>query len=228
MVNPALFQVGGAIAGGLGGLFGGRSARKAQKRGHEHAKRQLKTTQQLFGNTFGKSEQSLLDALAAVEAGHDDARRESARIGSAAKQRVVDREQVLGSQISQSMQSRGLGNTTADLGARRGLASSTNRDLLEIDSNLAGIRTGLATQRGRDLGAAHGALSRFQRDKFRAGRQVAQDIIGYRSGMRHVAPDYSQGIGDLFSGLENLFGDAPGSTSAYTNPGKKFSFPGKG
>ncbi len=155
----------GAVIGAVGGLLGSKSASGANKANYSEILKLLDKYQQQTGQFFsgqGSAEDYLLQALGAITEGYGNARQEVGQLGYDARRRTLEREQQQFGQSSQSLASRGLGNTSVLDNARRGIASDTNRALSEIDEGLASIYAGLSTGQAGATAGALGNLANLQ------------------------------------------------------------------
>lgn len=111
-------------------------------RARSNRRRQQALYEQFFrqqGGFYGQAQNQLQKALSGVQSGYGTARANAGLSAQNARQGVMDREKQSMGTLSQSLASRGLGSTTLLDNARRGLSSSTSRELSNIDALLGQV-----------------------------------------------------------------------------------------
>lgn len=194
----------------FGGIFDditGKSARKARRANEASHNRGLGIFDRLenrTANLFGMGQQYASQMLPTIGAGFDRALREVDRTQDAAYQRSQD---MLGQRIgasTQALTSRGLSNTTL-LGNQIDQAyGQTQREMQEIDSLLAGLRSDVRlSQVGAEVGALNALMNYYQRQT-----SLEQGTAGIgldaNYGVQYSAPTAGQSIAGILQGIGSL------------------------
>lgn len=180
-------------------------AKKAQAK-------QMKYLQALFaqlqGNQaalFGQAQGAQRKALSTIKSGYGNALANTGLQANNAKRSVLDRESQQMGGLAQSLASRGLGNTTLLDNAKRGISSSTNRELSNIDSMLAQIQSQLQIGQAGAEANVYGSLSNLFQNQSSAmtglGLQKGQALYGSPEINSNLAPGGMGQLAELFAFL---------------------------
>lgn len=132
-----------------------------------HSK-QMKQLQALFSQLqgqqagfYGAAGGQLKKALGAINTGYGNALANTGLQATNARRSTLDREQQQIGGASQSLANRGLYNTTLLDNAKRGITSSTNRELSNIDAMLGQLQSQLEIGRAGAQAGAYGSLAQL-------------------------------------------------------------------
>lgn len=144
----------GAATGITGSVLGNQAKEKAAKSANEANLGRLGRAQGLhreqryiMEGRLEKAGSIIAGRTAEVREGFKQARSDIEGVGNEARQRTLDREEGAMASADQSLQRRGLYNSTVSDNAARGIRYDTNRALAEIDERIALLRSGV-TERG--------------------------------------------------------------------------------
>lgn len=206
------------IMSGVGGFLSGRRAKKKEKKLKKNIENTRLKTESIFGKGLAQQEALSRQATGQELAGYDTARKETARLGRASKQRALDSESQLGARLSQGLADRGLGSTTVGPNLQRGLAADTSRQFQGIDEgmaqmfgNLALGRSQVESQGTQSLADLAGQRTNFDINnaQFWLPQQMARlgQFQGLQMGGGQVGGGPSGGMGGIdMNALMQLFG----------------------
>lgn len=147
-------QLGASI---FGGLFGGGGP----PLGPDDVLKILKKNYKNTNARYGQGLDELLKGYGILESGYNAAGKEIDRVGGTARSDILGREKQQTAAAQQSMISRGLYGTTAYDSAARGIGSDTGRQLNSLSEGLAGLRSGLAKEKGLALYGAKSQIANW-------------------------------------------------------------------
>lgn len=187
-----------AAAGAVGDYQAAAGAKKAQKK-------QIKKTQQVYMDSLGRTQGLYAKgagyqkkAIDVLGKGTNDALGIAARVGSAASQRVLDREQGLLGSAQQDAVSRGLYNSTAPQGANRAIRADTERSLAQIMDSIAGLQSGITQQGAGAQANALQNMATFYQGQSQQEQEIMRALAEYLGGIQHIAgPSILGSLGGL-------------------------------
>jgi hypothetical protein len=165
---------------------------------------------------YGEARAQLQSGLQKQREGFTKARQEAGRAGQGAQQSILDTEQRMYGGLGQNLVGSGLTGTSAGGNFARGIASDANRRLIDLQSTLASLYSGLATQQGAAEAAGGGALADLSIGQYGAEQQAKEAFNQwrvFRSTGQNQGMGAFQNLGPLFSGI----GGAAGSYQSQQN-----------
>jgi hypothetical protein len=178
-----------AVSGLLGSVFGGddrkrqRQAMQAQQANVSAALNRIGEARGIADSSFNTINKLSTKRLEEAGKGLAGARSELEGQGRFGRQQILEREQGQLSEMRSSMTSRGLGNTTAQDNADRGIRYDTNTALLGFAEDLARLRSDAMF---RSTGMYDDVLSGVQSQTMAA--------TGMAMGPRYAEADFRGGI----------------------------------
>lgn len=217
MALPVAGALGAAQLGSsiFGGLFGGGGP----PLGPNDVMKLLKQGYQRTNARYSQGLDELLKGYGILESGYNQAGKEIGRVGESARSDLLAREKQQTAAAQQSAISRGLYGTTAYDSAARGIASDTNRSLGSLNEGLAGLRAGLAKEKGMALYGAKSQIASWYPAWAQAVNADKEKYAKFGVGFEPSdggAGAFGAGIGALagsggFDWLGSLFGSSASS-----------------
>jgi hypothetical protein len=199
------FMIGSQVLGGMGGFFGGqKEAEKAKQRYHMSRDALLRQ----IGNTrlaFNKSEGLLKQNLAGTKFGFQQAKRNLAGFGNAARADAMGQQKQQMAGLAQGLASRGLGGTTVVENAQRGIYSDTSRRLAEIDEQVGSALAGLSLNKAAAMGGARSDLANFYAQRNQAEIYDREQLINLWLGTIPQANNPAAGLGQLGGSMGQMW-----------------------
>lgn len=231
MPGGASAAVGLASAGG--GVMDYMNAKKLQKK----QKGQVKKTQGVYMDALArtrqlgaKGETAQLGILPLLQASQNRALGITAGIGRGATQGVLDAGKQNMAGVQQQLVNSGLYNTGRYASAARGVQATQSRGLMDIQSALAGVQSGIVQNGGLAQANALNGLSNFYQGQSAQEAAIMQELARYLGGVQYVGgPSILGSLG----GLAKLFatggaGGAGGGAPAGMAQGYGNTFGGGG
>jgi len=202
---------GAIIAGVVGGISGASSSHaktKKRRASRRRLKLHLDRAQSQVSAGFGQATKQLVEAKNTVKQGTTNALAEATKIGASSRRRIQDDQVAQQGRLSQSLQRRGLFNSTVYDNLKRGIRDDTQRSFIDLDSRLAELRTGIIQRGAASEANALAQLAQFYttRGEELAGKDLS--LASYYGGQNFTSQGSNAGgIGSLLSGLFSQFGD---------------------
>lgn len=196
-------------AAGAGGALAGVSDYQQAKKLQKKQKGQIKKTQGVYMDALdrtrqlgAKGEKAQLGILPLLQASQNRALGITAGIGRGATQGVLDAGRQNMADVQQQLVNSGLYNTGRFASAARGVQSTQNRGLLDIQSALAGVQSGIVQNGGLAQANALSGLSNFYQGQSAQEAAIMQELARYLGGVQYVGgPSILGSLG----GLAKLF-----------------------
>lgn len=142
---------------------------------------------QLAQSQLNQTGQQIQANNASVMGNYDTARRELDMAGQGAITGLLNRERQQIGASQQSLQGRGLGNTSIVDNARRGIQADTGQNIAGVQEQVGQQRSNLATQRGQMQFATGSQLSDFMQNRTRMETGIMGDRINLIQSMNDQA-----------------------------------------
>lgn len=180
----------GAISGVAGSVIGADERKKAIKSANRaNAGRRAKAEgihreqRNVLEGRLERAGEILTGRTAEVREGFKQARSDIEGVGNEARTRTLDREQAALAGADESLQRRGLYNSTVADNAARGVRYDTNRALADIDERIAMLRSGVTERGTLAIAGALGDEAAFQQNAASAINQVLQQHVNTLTGI---------------------------------------------
>lgn len=188
-----------AGASALSGASGNRRARSAQRRGDRRARRAGDRWRDLVNQGAPRIEARLQEQRDYIEGGFDRAQGQVSGIADSSRRRVLEREGAASGAVTAGFKRQGLSGTNLGTQAQRAVRYDTERSLMDIDSQLAGLRSTIEQRRTGAVAGVIGEQARFERTRTQDLADVERSFMGFEGNRTYAAP----GGVDL-SGLASL------------------------
>lgn len=149
----------GDVGGWLTGSTAVKKANKANEARYQMGLNLIKDYDPLQAQLFGLARQGFRDVAQQLGEGYDRALRSVSDVGRANTQRLLDLQRQRVAEADQVLAGRGLYDTTAALGARRGIGYDTNLALGQVNQGFAGLLGNLYGQKAQATASPMMALA---------------------------------------------------------------------
>lgn len=192
-----------AAAGGIMDAVNKNQAKQKQKgllsKMNKLYRQNLMETESLYGQAY----QQIMKGMMYGNQGYAQGRKDVSMSGAGSRQAVMDMMKQNLAEMKQQSISGGFGNSTVLSNLNRGVYADTQRNLLGVDSNIAGQLGGMSVNQGMMQQAAMQQLAQLLMAKAAAKNSGYQGWAGALGNVQHTA---SGGGNQDFSGIMKLFG----------------------
>jgi hypothetical protein len=193
-----------AIGAGVSAISGAgntRRAKNSQRRANNRARKSGANWRDLVNQGAPRIEARLQEKRDYLEGGFNKSQGMVSGIADSARRTTMEREtQTLG-KIQGSMGQRGIRNSSMMDQARRAVRFDTERSLMDIDTQLAGLRSDIEQRRTGAVAGVIGEQANFERQRTQDLADVERSFMGFEGNRTFAAPQAM----DL-SGLASLVG----------------------
>ncbi len=163
---------------------------------------------------YGGAQQQILKGMMESNKGYAQARKDVSMSGSGSRQQIMDMMKQNIAQLQQNAISGGFGNSSVLLNMQRGAYADTQKNLLGLDSNIAGQLGGMSVDQGQMNAALYGQIAQILMAQANAKAGMTKSHSNLLSGVQHKGGSGGGfgGLDKIFSSLGGMFGGGGGSS----------------